>query len=251
VIEIAGHVDTLTLGGQENAIDCIEWVYEGPPNGGGNACASYDDMSPISAGTEYFVGDTFFTDGILCSVREQFFVAGGSYGGGSAFAHPSTFACGSGQELVTNASAVAHRFAASIGPVENVTVTVADHGGDLNLGINGVLALGNLYSDFDGTTIGGVLVTVVSGGGLNQCTELKFDGQMNNLLLGGGQHFVDCLEYDLVTALPGDLNGDGAVNGADLAILLGAWANSADGDLNGDGNTDGADLVILLGAWTG
>jgi hypothetical protein len=47
-----------------------------------------------------------------------------------------------------------------------------------------------------------------------------------------------------------DLNGDGVVNGADLAILLGNWGRAGIGDLNGDGIVDGADLAILLGAWS-
>jgi|GEM_PF-367314 len=47
---------------------------------------------------------------------------------------------------------------------------------------------------------------------------------------------------------PSDLNGDNVTNGADLAIVLGAWGTSG-GDLNGNGNTDGADLAIILGAW--
>jgi len=48
-----------------------------------------------------------------------------------------------------------------------------------------------------------------------------------------------------------DLNGDGMVNGADLAILLGGWGPCAGcpGDLDGDGDIDGADLATLLGAW--
>jgi hypothetical protein len=46
-----------------------------------------------------------------------------------------------------------------------------------------------------------------------------------------------------------DLDGDGVVNAADLAILLGAWG-TAGADLDGDGTTDAADLAILLGAWT-
>ena len=49
---------------------------------------------------------------------------------------------------------------------------------------------------------------------------------------------------------PADLNGDGVVNGADLAILLGAWGGRGLADLNGDGEVNGADLAILLGAWT-
>jgi choice-of-anchor B domain-containing protein len=48
----------------------------------------------------------------------------------------------------------------------------------------------------------------------------------------------------------GDLNGDGLVNGADLAIMLSAWGTSnPTADLNNDGVVGGADLASLLGAW--
>jgi len=51
--------------------------------------------------------------------------------------------------------------------------------------------------------------------------------------------------------LLGDINGDGAVDGTDLAMLLGSWGTDGIGDLNGDGIVDGDDLAILLGHWTG
>ncbi len=48
----------------------------------------------------------------------------------------------------------------------------------------------------------------------------------------------------------GDLNSDGLVDGTDLGILLGSWAQtSGPADLNSDGSVDGSDLGILLGAW--
>jgi len=49
-----------------------------------------------------------------------------------------------------------------------------------------------------------------------------------------------------------DLNNDGVVNGADLALLLGQWGPSTGtcADLNFDGAVNGADLAILLGAWS-
>jgi len=56
---------------------------------------------------------------------------------------------------------------------------------------------------------------------------------------------VECDETD-----PADLNGDGLVNGADLAELLGAWGGSGTGDLNGDGLVNGADLAEMLGRWS-
>lgn len=51
-------------------------------------------------------------------------------------------------------------------------------------------------------------------------------------------------------ACPADLTGDGSVDGADLGIVLGAWATSNPAaDLNDDGIVDGADLGLLLGSW--
>lgn len=47
-----------------------------------------------------------------------------------------------------------------------------------------------------------------------------------------------------------DLNGDGATDASDLAILLGAWGTGGPGDLDANGTVDAADLAILLGAWT-
>ncbi|MFO0874924.1 MAG: right-handed parallel beta-helix repeat-containing protein [Phycisphaerales bacterium] len=58
----------------------------------------------------------------------------------------------------------------------------------------------------------------------------------------------DCL------AIPGDLNNDGHVDGADLGLLLGGWGpcgdcNNCPGDLDGNCTVDGADLGLLLGNW--
>src|SRR5690606_22099058 len=48
---------------------------------------------------------------------------------------------------------------------------------------------------------------------------------------------------------PADLNGDGLVNGADLANLLSQWGQLGSADLTGDGVVNGADLAALLAAW--
>ena len=49
---------------------------------------------------------------------------------------------------------------------------------------------------------------------------------------------------------PGDLDGDGTVNGADFGLLLAAF-NTSDpaADLDGDGDVGGADIGVLLAAW--
>lgn len=52
------------------------------------------------------------------------------------------------------------------------------------------------------------------------------------------------------TGNPADINGDGVVSAADLALMLGAWGSSApEPDLNNDGTVNASDLALLLGAW--
>jgi hypothetical protein len=47
-----------------------------------------------------------------------------------------------------------------------------------------------------------------------------------------------------------DLNADGRVDAADLALLLNAWGTAKGAaDINRDGAVNGVDLAILLGQW--
>jgi hypothetical protein len=49
---------------------------------------------------------------------------------------------------------------------------------------------------------------------------------------------------------PADLNGDGMVSAADLALLLGSWGpGGGAADLSGDGAVNATDLALLLGSW--
>ena len=51
---------------------------------------------------------------------------------------------------------------------------------------------------------------------------------------------------------PGDLTGNGAIDGLDLAGVLSAWGTSGGelgGDVNGDGIVNGADLAVILSGW--
>lgn len=53
--------------------------------------------------------------------------------------------------------------------------------------------------------------------------------------------------------IPGDFNGDGLVNGADVGLLLAAWGScrGCPEDLDENGVVNGADLGLLLVYWTG
>ena len=56
--------------------------------------------------------------------------------------------------------------------------------------------------------------------------------------------------------LPGDIDGNGTVDVADLLLLLGAWGDCPDppadcpADLDGSGSVDVADLLTLLANWS-
>jgi hypothetical protein len=68
-------------------------------------------------------------------------------------------------------------------------------------------------------------------------------GRWKNL---GSNNVCDCL---------GDLNLDGVVNGADIALLLSVantttgCGNNCSADLNGDDMVNGADIGLMLSAW--
>lgn len=63
----------------------------------------------------------------------------------------------------------------------------------------------------------------------------------------GGNSF----EPNCNTGCSADLDGNGAVDGGDLTVLLGGWGTcvGCPADLTGDGAIDGADLTMLLGMW--
>ena len=53
------------------------------------------------------------------------------------------------------------------------------------------------------------------------------------------------------TVIPGDLNGDGRVDSADLGLLLAAWGSctGCEADLDGDGTVGGSDLGQITANW--
>ncbi len=68
---------------------------------------------------------------------------------------------------------------------------------------------------------------------------------------GGYEVWIACASRGIAvltvsTDTPGDLDGDGDVDQADLGILLSCYGTSDCGDLDGDGDTDQADLGQLL-----
>ena len=69
-----------------------------------------------------------------------------------------------------------------------------------------------------------------------------------------GDCAMDVMTIELEAGVPGDLNGDGIVSGADVGILLVQWGpctGDCTADFNADGIVDGGDFGILLTYWFG
>jgi hypothetical protein len=61
---------------------------------------------------------------------------------------------------------------------------------------------------------------------------------------------MQSLICDDTPACPGDIDGNGTIDGSDLSQVLGFWGQSGNSaDLNSDGTVDGLDLAIVLGGW--
>ncbi|MGH7290755.1 MAG: dockerin type I domain-containing protein, partial [Myxococcota bacterium] len=92
----------------------------------------------------------------------------------------------------------------------------------------------------------------ISGNGL----VVVFESPATNLVPADFNFNIDAFAFDLTPQLVGDLNGDGVVNGLDLALLLGEWGACPDpegicpADLDVDLVVNGFDLAILLANWT-
>lgn len=71
------------------------------------------------------------------------------------------------------------------------------------------------------------------------------------LIDANGDGIPDVCDVD---PCPGDISGNGAVDGVDLSVLLGVWGTDGSGgefdaDVTNDGIVNGADLTIILGGW--
>lgn len=104
--------------------------------------------------------------------------------------------------------------------------------------------------------------TATSVSGCLMGEDVPFDGPVDvAVLMGTFLQSTDSLNPSMTSCPPpsaADFNGDGFVNGADLATLLASFGPcgmpcppSCAADLNGDCIVNGADLAELLANWTG
>ncbi len=128
---------------------------------------------------------------------------------------------------------------------------------DINLELvspSGAIFRGNVFS-------GGSSVTGGSFDAINSTEQVHVNnpqtGAWRARIIGAavnqqtqGYGLVISGDVSAGAACIGDVNGDGVVDGSDLAGLLASWGtNNPTTDFNGDGVVNGSDLATLLAAW--
>ena len=182
---------------------------------GGGGCDRLT-MSGLTIGDEYAVGDEFMTEGVAISVSEFFDQVGPCAAVarfGSCFVEAGGQACGAGRELHLSNCTLTFDFG---GPVSEVVIPYGEYGGTVSLGINGACETVENYIDLDGTSMGGVSISVFDFGVSGQgCGVIRLGGTVESLSLGGQEFYLDALSYchtcaDLVRSaydnLPGGAN---------------------------------------------
>lgn len=102
----------------------------------------------------------------------------------------------------------------------------------------------------DSTFIRSQPITDFGDNSLTAQTAADLDGDGDDDLIILKRSRIAVLINKTRTPNAADLNGDGAVNSADLMTLLSAWGQSGAADFDNSGTVDARDLAHLLANWT-
>lgn len=149
-------------------------------------CVRFSDLSPDAT---YYVGDVISTSGGDLAV-ERFQLAGAGWtSSGSAEVDTANHARGSGNDLNTRGVNVRFRFDY---PLDGITLKFGELGGRNNIQVNSDFRNVQNLINLNGTTIGGVQVTVNAvQEGSNWYGRMALDGTINDFLIGGEELWLD------------------------------------------------------------
>ena len=149
-------------------------------------CVRFTDLA---VGTTYNVGDTVTTQGREIVV-ERFQRGGGTWtDSGKAEVYDRNWARGSGPDMGTGRTNLKFLFDY---PLSKLTLKFGEFGENVNIKINGDFRNTGDFMDLNGTTVGGVLVTVQAQfDGHNWYGELILTGTINDFSIGGVELWID------------------------------------------------------------
>jgi len=112
------------------------------------------------------------------------------------------------------------------------------------------------FSTADGTLLWEIVLPHEDGLSISSVTKPVFDLARNRVYFNARHGTIGSFLYaiDLVEpSAPGDANGDGVVNFADVLTLIAAWgpcSGTCPADLDGSGDVGFGDILIVLANWT-
>ena len=238
------------------------------------ATPGYEDL-PL--GAIYGVGDTVTSEGIPMEFAPFQWGTGTWTSAGQADIDTAGLACTPNQELGLNNITAAFNYGASGTVPSYVRFNFGEHGGNLNVSINGDFHNVANFIDLDGMNIGGADFHVLAGGSGHDCGVVEIHGLVQKLELGGQELWIDnyttandpC-EYGYEDLTLGDvyLTGDTFVTGGILCNVRpfqyagGSWTNgsvtvmntglacAADNELNCNNEVVEHDFASSIGSMT-
>ena len=176
----------------DNAVlgEGAQWFELHYPAGHPYHTSSSTDFEDLVLGSTYKVGDMFMTNGISVT-GERFQWSNGIWtSGGTARVINNGYAGGLGNEINLNNINLDFNFPGTV--VSGLSLLFGEYGGNLNLKVNGVFQNFENFASMNGTTIGGVEVSVVNGLG-NDKGSLTLTGAISQFAIGGQELFIDNL----------------------------------------------------------
>ncbi|NQV31364.1 MAG: cadherin-like domain-containing protein [Phycisphaeraceae bacterium] len=147
-------------------------------------------LEDLALGAIYHVGNTFTTSSVPVEVKAFLGSNGLWTGSGVVRVENGGSAGGTGLELTLENANLAFNFPVS---PKILNIRFGQYGGNLNLKLNGEFRNFHRFSDINGATIGGTLVTVIQGPGPTGI--LRLHGTVNSLVLGGQKLTLDALQW--------------------------------------------------------
>ena len=144
------------------------------------------DFEGSTVGTKYYNGDTLFEQTTRMDMKPFVWSNGTPTSNGVMTVTNGGLAGHSGKDVNLNNITVSFKF-----PVKPSALILyyGEHGGNINVEINGILENVQDFSDIDGKVIGGVTVTLTSVSGPKGVLNLQ--GRITSFSIGGQELWID------------------------------------------------------------
>lgn len=177
------------------------------------ATAANLDLEDLTVGTQYNVGDTFTTGGVLVTAEDFTFAGGVTFNLGFAEVQDNIASLSGGTDNELEVNNILLDFA--IAPTTSLSLNFGEFGGNLNLRINGAFANFENFSSLNGASLGGVGIAVTNGFGDDRGV-LSLSGSITDFAIGGQELWIDNIETAPAVPLPANV----LLLGGGLAALL-------------------------------